>query len=209
MPCWRGCRDRESAAATPHDRRPRLLRLQPDEESGKARGVMARPGRARRLRRGGEPRLGGGGPHRPPTCWPASGPPRQLAGARQAASGLHLTDRHRDVDLVVVAMGGPPSAASWWRPRPGSARAHSSSSVTHLPAGLGSDSGRSRFPLGDTIETVTAAPRPGRVAALAVIATGGALGRQAETGAVRGCYEQAGQPRAALGLVSRPAPGAS
>jgi len=131
--------------------------------------------------------------------------PRQLAAARQAASGLTLTDRYRDVDLVVVAgMGGSAIGAELVAAAAGD-RLRAPILVQrdyHLPAGIGPRtlvvaSSHS----GDTIETVTAAAEArDRGLPLVVIATGGALGRQAETGAIPWLrYEQAGQPRAALG----------
>ncbi len=131
--------------------------------------------------------------------------PRQLAGARQAASGLTLTDRHREVDLVVVlGMGGSAIGADLVAAAAGERlrvpllvqRAY------HLPPGL---SERTLVVAashsGETIETVTAAAEARtRNLPLVVIATGGQLGRQAEADGTPWLrYEQPGQPRAALG----------
>jgi glucose/mannose-6-phosphate isomerase len=132
--------------------------------------------------------------------------PRQLALARRVAAAVDLDDRHRDVDAVVLlAMGGSAIGAE-------------------LVAGLAGD--RLRVPLvihrdyglpawvgertlviaashsGETVETLsgaTAARR--RKVPLAVVSTGGALGRQAEADATPYLrYEQSGQPRAAVGF---------
>ncbi|HEY7451381.1 MAG TPA: bifunctional phosphoglucose/phosphomannose isomerase [Candidatus Limnocylindria bacterium] len=131
--------------------------------------------------------------------------PRQLAGARQAAAGLALTDRHREVDLVVVlGMGGSAIGADLVAAAAGS-RLRVPLVVQRdyaLPAGLGPRtlvvaSSHS----GETIETVTAAAEArARDLPLVVIASGGALGRDAEADGTPWLrYEQPGQPRAALG----------
>ena len=133
------------------------------------------------------------------------GLPRQLAGARQAATGLNLTDRHRDVDLVVVlGMGGSAIGADLVAAAAGD-RLRVPLIVQrdyHLPAGLGQRtlvvaSSHS----GETIETVTAAAEAReRGLPLVVIASGGSLGRQAEAdGTPFLRYDQPGQPRAAVG----------
>jgi glucose/mannose-6-phosphate isomerase len=132
--------------------------------------------------------------------------PSQMAQARRIAADLALTDRHRNVDAVLVlAMGGSAIGAE-------------------LVAGMAGD--RLRVPLlvhrdyalpawagertlvvavshsGETVETLsgaTAARRRG--VPLAVVSTGGALGRQAEAdGTPFLHYQQGGQPRAAVGL---------
>ncbi len=131
--------------------------------------------------------------------------PRQLAGARQAASGLALTDRHRDVDLVVVlGMGGSAIGGDLVAAAAGD-RLRVPLLVQrdyHLPAGLGA---RTLIVAGshsgDTIETVTAAAEArARDLPLVLIAAGGSLGRQAEADGTPWLrYEQPGQPRAALG----------
>jgi glucose/mannose-6-phosphate isomerase len=131
--------------------------------------------------------------------------PRQLAGARQAAAALHLDDRHRDVDLVVVlGMGGSAVGADLVAAAAGD-RLRIPLLVQRdyeLPAGLGPRtlvvaSSHS----GDTIETLTAtAQARERGLPLVVIATGGRLGREAAADGTPWLrYEQPGQPRAALG----------
>lgn len=131
--------------------------------------------------------------------------PRQLAGARQAAAGLTLTERHRDVDLVVVlGMGGSAIGADLVAAAAGD-RLRVPLIVQrdyHLPPGIGERtlvvaSSHS----GETIETVTAAAEArARDLPLVVIATGGTLGRQAaEQGTPWLRYDQPGQPRAAVG----------
>jgi glucose/mannose-6-phosphate isomerase len=132
--------------------------------------------------------------------------PRQLALARRVASAVDLDARHRDVDAVLVlGMGGSAIGAE-------------------LVAGIAGD--RLRVPLlihrdyglpawanqrtlviaashsGDTVETLSgAAEARRRGLPLVVASTGGALGRQAESdGTPYLHYEQAGQPRAAIGF---------
>ncbi|HEY7527441.1 MAG TPA: bifunctional phosphoglucose/phosphomannose isomerase [Candidatus Limnocylindria bacterium] len=132
--------------------------------------------------------------------------PRQLALARRVASAVDLDARHRDVDAVLVlGMGGSAIGAE-------------------LVAGIAGD--RLRVPLlihrdyglpawanqrtlviaashsGDTVETLSgAAEARRRRLPLVVASTGGALGRQAESdGTPYLHYEQAGQPRAAIGF---------
>jgi glucose/mannose-6-phosphate isomerase len=132
--------------------------------------------------------------------------PRQLAQARRVAGSVDLDQRYRDVDQVLVlAMGGSAIGAD-------------------LVAGLAGD--RLRVPLivhrdyglpgwagertlvvaashsGDTVETLSgAAEARRRSLPLVVVSTGGALGRQAESqGTPYLHYEQAGQPRAAIGF---------
>ncbi len=131
--------------------------------------------------------------------------PRQLAGARQAAAGLNLSDRHRDVDLVVVlGMGGSAIGADLVSAAAGD-RLRVPLIVQrdyHLPSGVGE---RTLVVCashsGETIETVTAAAQAReRGLPLVVIASGGGLGRLAEAdGTPFLRYEQPGQPRAALG----------
>jgi glucose/mannose-6-phosphate isomerase len=133
------------------------------------------------------------------------GLPRQLAGARQAAAGLTLTDRHRDVDLVVVlGMGGSAIGGDLVAAAAGE-RLRVPLLVQrdyHLPPGLGDRTlVVAASHSGDTIETVTAAAEArNRKLPLVVIAAGGSLGRLAEAdGTPYLRYEQPGQPRAALG----------
>jgi glucose/mannose-6-phosphate isomerase len=133
------------------------------------------------------------------------GLPRQLAGARQAAAGLALTDRHRDVDLVVVlGMGGSAIGADLVAAAAGD-RLRVPLLVQrdyHLPTGLGERTlVVAASHSGDTIETITAAAEAReRNLPLVVIAAGGTLGRLAEADGTPWLrYEQPGQPRAALG----------
>jgi glucose/mannose-6-phosphate isomerase len=133
------------------------------------------------------------------------GLPRQLAGARQAATGLALTDRHRDVDLVVVlGMGGSAIGADLVAAAAGD-RLRVPLLVQrdyHLPTGLGERTlVVAASHSGDTIETITAAAEAReRHLPLVVIAAGGSLGRLAEADGTPWLrYEQPGQPRAALG----------
>jgi glucose/mannose-6-phosphate isomerase len=131
--------------------------------------------------------------------------PRQLAGARQAASGAPLTDRHRDVDLVVVlgmggsAIGGDLVAAAAGDRLRVPLVVHRD---YHLPPGLGPRTlVVAASHSGETIETVTAAAEAReRGLPLVVIASGGRLGRQAESDGTPWLrYDQPGQPRAAVG----------
>lgn len=131
--------------------------------------------------------------------------PRQLAGARQAAAGLTLEDRHRDVDLVVVlGMGGSAIGADLVAGAAGN-RLRVPLVVQRdyeLPSGLGPRTlVVAASHSGDTIETLTAAAQArARGLPLVVIATGGRLGLEAETDGTPWLrYEQPGQPRAALG----------
>jgi glucose/mannose-6-phosphate isomerase len=133
------------------------------------------------------------------------GLPRQLAGARQAAAGLTLTDRHRDVDLVVVlGMGGSAIGGDLVAAAAGD-RLRVPLLVQrdyHLPPGLGDRTlVVAASHSGDTIETVTAAGEAReRKLPLVVIAAGGSLGRLAEADGTPWLrYEEPGQPRAALG----------
>ncbi len=131
--------------------------------------------------------------------------PRQLAGARQAAAGLTLEDRHRDVDLVVVlGMGGSAIGADLVAGAAGN-RLRVPLLVQRdyeLPSGLGPRTlVVAASHSGDTIETLTAAAQAReRGLPLVVIATGGRLGREAAADGTPWLqYEQPGQPRAALG----------
>ena len=131
--------------------------------------------------------------------------PRQLAGARQAAAGLTLGDRHRDVDLVVVlGMGGSAIGADLVAGAAGD-RLRVPLLVQRdyeLPSGLGPRTlVVAASHSGDTIETLTAAAQAReRGLPLVVIATGGRLGREAAADGTPWLqYEQPGQPRAALG----------
>lgn len=131
--------------------------------------------------------------------------PRQLAGARQAAAGLTLEDRHRDVDLVVVlGMGGSAIGADLVAGAAGN-RLRVPLLVQRdyeLPSGLGPRTlVVAASHSGDTIETLTAAAQArARGLPLVVIATGGRLGLEAEADGTPWLrYEQPGQPRAALG----------
>ena len=134
------------------------------------------------------------------------GLPRQVAEARRIASAVELTERHRDVDRVVVlAMGGSAIGAE-------------------LVGAVAGD--RLRVPLighrdyglpgwvdertlvvaashsGETVETLSGASEAReRGVPLVVVSTGGELGRQAqEEGLPYLRYELPGQPRAAVGF---------
>lgn len=131
--------------------------------------------------------------------------PRQLAQARQLAAGLTLTDRHRAVDLVVVlGMGGSAIGADLVVAAAGD-RLRVPLLVQrdyHLPSGIGERTlVVAASHSGETIETVTAAAEArARGLPLVVIATGGALGREAAADGTPWLrYDQPGQPRAALG----------
>jgi len=131
--------------------------------------------------------------------------PRQLAQARQAAGGLTLADRHRSVDLVVVlGMGGSAIGADLVAAAAGE-RLRVPLLVQrdyHLPSGIGERTlVVAASHSGETIETVTAAAEArARGLPLVVIATDGALGRQAAADGTPWLrYDQPGQPRAALG----------
>lgn len=131
--------------------------------------------------------------------------PRQLAQARQVAAGVPITDRHRQVDLVVVlGMGGSAIGADLVAAAAGN-RLRVPLLVQrdyHLPSGIGERtlvvaSSHS----GETIETVTAAAEArDRGLPLVVIATGGSLGTNASADGTPWLrYDEPGQPRAALG----------
>jgi glucose/mannose-6-phosphate isomerase len=131
--------------------------------------------------------------------------PRQLAGARQAASRIALEDRHREVDLVVVlGMGGSAIGADLVAGAAGD-RLRVPLLVQRdyeLPSGLGPRTlVVAASHSGDTIETLTAAAQAReRGLPLVVIASGGRLGREAGADGTPWLqYEQPGQPRAALG----------
>lgn len=131
--------------------------------------------------------------------------PRQLAQARQVAAGLTLTDRHRAVDLVVVlGMGGSAIGADLVVAAAGD-RLRVPLLVQrdyHLPSGIGERTlVVAASHSGETIETVTAAADArARGLPMVVIATGGALGREAAADGTPWLrYDQPGQPRAALG----------
>jgi glucose/mannose-6-phosphate isomerase len=131
--------------------------------------------------------------------------PRQLAQARQVAAGLTLTDRHRAVDLVVVlGMGGSAIGADLVVGAAGD-RLRVPLLVQRdydLPSGIGQRTlVVAASHSGETIETVTAAAEArARGLPLVVIATGGALGREAAADGTPWLrYDQPGQPRAALG----------
>ena len=131
--------------------------------------------------------------------------PRQLAPARQVAAGLTLTDRHRAVDLVVVlGMGGSAIGADLVAAAAGD-RLRVPLVVQrdyHLPSGIGERTlVVAASHSGETIETVTAAAEARtRGLPMVIIATGGALGREAAADGTPWLrYDQPGQPRAALG----------
>lgn len=131
--------------------------------------------------------------------------PRQLAQARQVAAGLPLTDRHRDVDLVVVlGMGGSAIGADLVAAAAGDRLRVPlvAQRDYHLPSGIGERTlVVAASHSGETIETVTgAAEARARGLPMVVIAAGGALGREAAADGTPWLrYDQPGQPRAALG----------
>ena len=132
--------------------------------------------------------------------------PRQLAEARRVAAGVTLDERHRDVDTVLVlGMGGSAIGAELVAAAAGGRLRVPL--VVHRDYGLPAWAGERTLVVasshsGETVETlsgVTEARRRGLP--LAVISTGGALGRLAEGDAAPYLrYELAGQPRSAVGF---------
>jgi len=132
--------------------------------------------------------------------------PRQLSQARRVAASVTLDDRYRDVDRVVVlAMGGSAIGAELVAGLAGDRL--TVPIIVHRDYGLPAWVGGRTLVIaashsGDTVETLSgAAEARRRGLPLVVASTGGALGRQAEaeeTPYLR--YEQAGQPRAAIGF---------
>ena len=132
--------------------------------------------------------------------------PRQLAQARRVAGSVELDQRHRDVDKVLVlAMGGSAIGADLVAGLAGDRLRVPL--IVHRDYGLPAWAGERTLVVaashsGDTVETLSgAAEARRRGLPLVVVSTGGALGRQAESeGTPYLHYEQAGQPRAAIGF---------
>jgi glucose/mannose-6-phosphate isomerase len=132
--------------------------------------------------------------------------PRQLAIARRVAAAVELTPRHRDVDAVLVlAMGGSAIGAELVAGAAGDRLRVPV--VVHRDYALPSWAGERTLVVaashsGETAETLAAAGEAQRRGLpLAVISTGGELGRRAtESGLPFLRYEMAGQPRAAVGF---------
>jgi glucose/mannose-6-phosphate isomerase len=132
--------------------------------------------------------------------------PRQLALARRVAAAVDLDERHRDVEQVVVlGMGGSAIGAELVAGIAGDRL--SVPLIVHRDYGLPAWAGERTLVIaashsGDTVETLSgAAEARRRGLPLAVVSTGGALGRQAgsdDTPYLR--YEAPGQPRAAIGF---------
>ncbi len=134
------------------------------------------------------------------------GLPRQLAVARRVAAAVELTPRHRDVDAVLVlAMGGSAIGAELVAAAAGD-RLRVPVVVQRdyvLPAWAGDRTlVVAASHSGETAETLAAAGEAQRRGLpLAVISTGGELGRRAtEAGLPFLRYEMSGQPRAAVGF---------
>jgi glucose/mannose-6-phosphate isomerase len=134
------------------------------------------------------------------------GLPRQVALARRVADALDLDERYRDVDAVVVlAMGGSAIGAELVGGLAGDRLRVPL--IVHRDYGLPAWVGDRTLVLaashsGETVETLSGATGARkRGLPLVVATTGGALGRQAEAdGTPYLRYEQAGQPRAAVGF---------
>ena len=132
--------------------------------------------------------------------------PRQLALARRVAAAVELDERHRDVDSVLVlAMGGSAIGAELVAGLAGDRLRVPL--VVHRDYGLPAWAGERTLVIaashsGETVETLSGATAARkRKLPLAVMSTGGALGRQAETDKTPFLrYEQPGQPRAAVGF---------
>jgi glucose/mannose-6-phosphate isomerase len=132
--------------------------------------------------------------------------PRQLPLARRVAASVALSPAHRDVDAVLVlAMGGSAIGAELVAAAAG-ARLRVPLMV-HRDYDLPAWAGQRTLVIaashsGETAETLSAvAEARRRGVPLAVITTGGQLGRTAaETGEPYLRYQQPGQPRAAVGF---------
>lgn len=132
--------------------------------------------------------------------------PRQLAVARRVAAAVELTPRHRDVDQVLVlAMGGSAIGAELVAGAAGDRL--SVPLVVHRGYELPSWANPRTLVIaashsGETVETLTAVRGArARDLPLAVISTGGELGRTAqERGEPYLRYQAQIQPRAAIGF---------
>ena len=132
--------------------------------------------------------------------------PRQLADARRVAASLELTDRHTDVDAVIVlAMGGSAIGAELVAAAAGERLRVPL--IVHRDYGLPAGAGERTLIVatshsGETAETLSgfAAARQ-RNLPTAVITTGGQLAASAgEAGLPLLRYRAGGQPRAAIGF---------
>ena len=132
--------------------------------------------------------------------------PRQLSQARRVAAAVTLTDRHTDVDaIIVLAMGG--SAIGAELVAAAAAGRLRVPIIVHRDYGLPAGAGKRTLIVaashsGETAETLSgfAAARE-RDLPIAVITTGGRLATQAaDAGLPLLRYRLAGQPRAAIGF---------
>ena len=132
--------------------------------------------------------------------------PRQLALARRVAGGVELTDRHRDVDsILVLGMGGSAIGAELVAGIAGDRLRVPL--LVHRDYGLPAWAGERTLVIaashsGETVETLSAAAAArARGLPLVVVSTGGELGRiAAADGTPYLQYEAPGQPRAAIGF---------
>jgi glucose/mannose-6-phosphate isomerase len=132
--------------------------------------------------------------------------PRQLALARRVAGAVELTERHREVDSVLVlGMGGSAIGAELAAGIAGDRLRVPL--IVHRDYGLPAWAGERTLVIaashsGETVETLSgAAAARERGVPLVVVSTGGELGRAAtaaDTPFLR--YEAPGQPRAAVGF---------
>jgi glucose/mannose-6-phosphate isomerase len=131
--------------------------------------------------------------------------PRQLALARRVAGAVELTERHRDVDAVLVlGMGGSAIGAELVVGIAGDRLRVPL--LVHRDYGLPAWAGERTLVIaashsGETVETLSgAAAARARDLPMVVVTTGGELGRAAdEVGTPYLRYEAPGQPRAAVG----------
>jgi glucose/mannose-6-phosphate isomerase len=132
--------------------------------------------------------------------------PRQLALARRVAGAVELSERHREVDAVLVlGMGGSAIGAELVAGIAGDRLRVPL--LVHRDYGLPAWAGERTLVIaashsGETVETLSgAAAARTRELPLVVVSTGGELGRAAtEAGMPYLQYEAPGQPRAAIGF---------
>jgi glucose/mannose-6-phosphate isomerase len=132
--------------------------------------------------------------------------PRQVALARRVAGAVELSERHREVDAVLVlGMGGSAIGAELVAGIAGDRLRLPL--IVHRDYGLPAWAGERTLVIaashsGETVETLSgAAAARERNLPLAVVTTGGELGRRAtEAGTPYLRYEAPGQPRAAIGF---------
>jgi len=132
--------------------------------------------------------------------------PRQLALARRVAGAVELSERHREVDAVLVlGMGGSAIGAELVAGIAGDRLRVPL--LVHRDYGLPAWAGERTLVIaashsGETVETLSgAAAARTRELPLVVVSTGGELGRAAtEAGMPYLKYEAPGQPRAAIGF---------